>query len=175
MRLIFLSPPPPPPHPPSSEIHVWVLKYIQDPFFCCFGNKIEFNNHYILIFCTKAMIQRYSTRLVFPVSLIMSCVFFHYPVIAYHMELAGNFQNIHFKRFFLSRFSFTTIRKLQNDLRRCGYFFNSSLPIPPTSYRLKHQLGDYHRVLTSAHRQQPDPNHETLVFRHRSLTTIHPK
>ena len=169
MRLIFNPPPPP---TASSEILAWVLKYIQNPLFCCFGNKIESNNHYILIFCTKAMIQRCSTSLVFPVSLIMNCVFFHYPVIAHHMELAGNFKN---RYFFLSRFSFTTIHKLQNDLRRSGYFFNSPLPIPPTSYRLKHQLGDYHRVFTSAHRQQPDPNHETLVFRHRSLTTIHPK
>ena len=33
------------------------------------------------------------------------------------MELAGNFKN---RYFFLSRFSFTTIHKLQNDLRRSG-------------------------------------------------------
>ena len=33
-----------------------------------------------------------------------------------------------------------------------GYLFNSSLPLPPASQRLRHQPGDYCRELTSAHR-----------------------
>ena len=39
-----------------------------------------------------------------------------------------------------------------------GYFFNSSLPLPPTSQTLRHQLGDYCSELTSAYSQQPDLN-----------------
>ena len=43
------------------------------------------------------------------------------------------------------------------------HFYNSSLPLPPASRTLRHQLGDYCRELTSAHRQQPDSNWEPLV------------
>ena len=52
-----------------------------------------------------------------------------------------------------------------------GHFFNSSLPIPPTSQRLRHQLGNYCREFISAHRQQPDLNRESLVSGCKLLTT----
>ena len=39
-----------------------------------------------------------------------------------------------------------------------GYFFNSSLPLPPTSQTIRHQSGDYCSELTSAYSQQPDLN-----------------
>ena len=52
-----------------------------------------------------------------------------------------------------------------------GIFFKSSLPFPPASQRLKHQLGDYCRELTSAHRQQPCSNREPVVSECKSLTT----
>ena len=52
-----------------------------------------------------------------------------------------------------------------------GHFFNSSLPLPPASQTLRHQLGDYCGELTSAHSQQPDSNWELLVFESKSLTT----
>ena len=32
-----------------------------------------------------------------------------------------------------------------------GHFFNSSLPLPPSSQTLRHLQGDYCRELTSAH------------------------
>ena len=52
-----------------------------------------------------------------------------------------------------------------------GHFFNSSLPLPPTSQTLRHQPSDYCRELASAHRQQPDSNREPLVSERKSLTT----
>ena len=51
-----------------------------------------------------------------------------------------------------------------------GHFFNSSLPLPPASQTLRHQLGDYCIELTSAHSQQPDSNRESLVSERKSLT-----
>ena len=42
-------------------------------------------------------------------------------------------------------------------------FFNSSLPLPPASQALRHELGDFYRELTSAHRWQPDSKREPLV------------
>ena len=54
---------------------------------------------------------------------------------------------------------------------RGGYLFNSSLPLPPASQTLRHQLGDYCRELTSAHSWQPDSNQEPLVSEGKSLTT----
>ena len=51
------------------------------------------------------------------------------------------------------------------------HFFKSSLPLPPASQTLKHQLGDYCRELTSAHSQQPGSNREPLVFERKLLTT----
>ena len=52
-----------------------------------------------------------------------------------------------------------------------GHFFNSSIPLPPVSQTLRHQLGDYCRELTFAHSQQPDSNWEPLVSECKSLTT----
>ena len=52
-----------------------------------------------------------------------------------------------------------------------GYFFNSSLPLPPVSQTLRHQPGDYCCELTSAHRQQPGLNREPLASERKSLTT----
>ena len=48
---------------------------------------------------------------------------------------------------FLSR-AFTNHRTAREG---GGYFFNSSLLLPPASQTLRHQLGDYCRELTSAH------------------------
>ena len=50
------------------------------------------------------------------------------------------------------------------------HFFSSSLPLLPASQTLRHQPDDYCRGLTSAHRQQPDSNHEPLVSERKSLT-----
>ena len=50
-----------------------------------------------------------------------------------------------------------------------GYFFKSSLLLPPTSQTLRHQAGNYCRELTSAHSQQLASHRETLVSD--SLTT----
>ena len=52
-----------------------------------------------------------------------------------------------------------------------GYFFQSSLPLPPASQTLRHQSGDCCRELTSAHSQQPDSNREPLVSERKSLIT----
>ena len=52
-----------------------------------------------------------------------------------------------------------------------GHFFFSSLPLPPASQTLRHQLGDYCRQLTSAHSQQPDSNREPLFSERKSLAT----
>ena len=54
---------------------------------------------------------------------------------------------------------------------RGGHFFNSSLPLPPASQTLRHQLDNYRRELTSAHRQQPDSNQDPLVSECKLLTT----
>ena len=51
------------------------------------------------------------------------------------------------------------------------HFFNSSLPLPPSSQTLRNQPGDYCRELTSAHSQQPDSNREPLDSECKSLTT----
>ena len=51
------------------------------------------------------------------------------------------------------------------------HFFNSSLPLPPTSQTFRRQLGNYCRELDSAHRQQPDSNREPFVSKVKSLTT----
>ena len=48
-----------------------------------------------------------------------------------------------------------------------GYFFNSSLLPPHASQTLRHQLGDYCRELTPAHRQ--DSNREPLVSQRKRL------
>ena len=52
-----------------------------------------------------------------------------------------------------------------------GYLFNSSLPLPPTSQTLRHQLGDYCREFTFAHSQQQDSNWEPLVSKLKLPTT----
>ena len=52
-----------------------------------------------------------------------------------------------------------------------GHFFNYSVPLPPASQTLRHQLGDYCRELTSAHSQHADLNQEPLVSECKSLTT----
>ena len=44
-----------------------------------------------------------------------------------------------------------------------GYFFKSSLPIPPASQTLRHYPGRYYRELASAHSQQPDSNREPVI------------
>ena len=73
--------------------------------------------------------------------------------------------------FFLSRFSFTNILESQDCREGGGYFFNSSLPLPPDSQTLRHQPGNYCRELTSAHSQQPYSNREPLVLECKSPTT----
>ena len=52
-----------------------------------------------------------------------------------------------------------------------GYFFNTSLPLPPASQTLRHQPGDYCRELISACSLQTDSNQETLVSECKSLNT----
>ena len=52
-----------------------------------------------------------------------------------------------------------------------GHSFNSSLPLPPASQTLRHQLGGYCIEFISAHRQQPDSNREPLVSECKLLTT----
>ena len=52
-----------------------------------------------------------------------------------------------------------------------GCLFNSSLPLPPTSQKFRHQRGNYCRELTSEHSQQPKSNREPLVSKHKSLFT----
>ena len=39
-----------------------------------------------------------------------------------------------------------------------GYLFDSSLPFPPASQTLRHQLGNYCKELIFAHSWQPDSN-----------------
>ena len=51
------------------------------------------------------------------------------------------------------------------------HFFNSSLPLPPASQKLRHQPGNYCRELTFAHSYQPDSRLKPLVSQHKSLTT----
>ena len=51
-----------------------------------------------------------------------------------------------------------------------GYFFKSSLPLPPASQTLSHYPGDYCREVTSADSSQSDSNREPLVSKHKSLT-----
>ena len=71
----------------------------------------------------------------------------------------------------LSGFSFMNIHESQDYKGRGGHFINSSLPLAPASQTLRHQPGDYCRVLTSAHSQQLDSNWEPLVSKRKSLTT----
>ena len=73
--------------------------------------------------------------------------------------------------YFLSEFSSATIHEPRNCRERGRTFFNSSLPLPPTSQTPRHQPGDYCRELTSAHKQQSDSNREPLVYERKSLTT----
>ena len=51
-----------------------------------------------------------------------------------------------------------------------GYFFKSSLPLPPASQTLSHYPGDYCREVTSGDSSQSDSNREPLVSKHKSLT-----
>ena len=74
--------------------------------------------------------------------------------------------------FIQSGFSFATINESQDCRERVENFCNNSLPLLPASQTLRHQPGDYRRELTSAHRQQPDPNREPLVSELKSLTTM---
>ena len=71
----------------------------------------------------------------------------------------------------LSGFSFMNIHESQDYKGRGGHFINSSLPLATASQTLRHQPGDYCRVLTSAHSQQFDSNWEPLVSKRKSLTT----
>ena len=73
--------------------------------------------------------------------------------------------------FFLSGFSFTNIYDWQGRGEGGGYFFKSSLALPPTSQTLRQWAGDYCRELTSANSWQPDPNRARLVSERKSLTT----
>ena len=68
---------------------------------------------------------------------------------------------------FLSR-GFTNHRTVGEG---AGYFFNSSLTLPPVSQVPRHQPGDCCTGLTSAHSQQSDSNREPLVSKPKSLTT----
>ena len=52
-----------------------------------------------------------------------------------------------------------------------GYFFNSSVPLPPASQTLRHWPGNYCRQLISAHSKLPDSNRERLISKDKSLTT----
>ena len=51
-----------------------------------------------------------------------------------------------------------------------GYFFKSTLPLPPASQTLRHYPGDYCREVTSGDSSQSDSNREPLVSEHNSLT-----
>ena len=58
------------------------------------------------------------------------------------------------KRLFFSNLGFLS-RTFTNDRTAGeggGHFFNSALPLPPTSQALRHSPRDYWRELTSAHR-----------------------
>ena len=84
-------------------------------------------------------------------------------------NFSGKLSPIHFF-FYLRLLSRTsTIHRTAGE--GGGYFFNSSLTVPPTSQTLRHQLRDYCRELTSIHRQQLDPNWEPLVSKCKFLAT----
>ena len=73
--------------------------------------------------------------------------------------------------FYHSGFCFTNIHDSRAAGEGGGYLCNSSLPLPPASQTLRHQLGAYCRELTSAHSWQLDSNREPLVSERKSLTT----
>ena len=73
--------------------------------------------------------------------------------------------------FFFWAFVSRTFTNHSTAGERGGHFFNSTLPLPPTSQTLRHQPGDYSRELTSAHSSKPDSNRESLVSERKSLTT----
>ena len=54
--------------------------------------------------------------------------------------------------FFYEGFFSRTFTNRRTAGEREGHFFNSSLPLPPTSQTLRHYPGDYCRELTSAYR-----------------------
>ena len=73
--------------------------------------------------------------------------------------------------FFFSIWVFFYKHSRITGLQGKGEGISFSLPLPPGSQTLRHQLGDYCRELTSAHSQQPDLNREPLVSERKSLTT----
>ena len=75
--------------------------------------------------------------------------------------------------FFFFHLSFLsgTFTSLRTAGEGGGYFFNSSLLLPPASQALRNQPGGYCRELTSADSQQPDSNREPLVSERKSLIT----
>ena len=77
----------------------------------------------------------------------------------------------HFFFFSISVFFHEHSRSTRQQGKGGSYLFNSFLPLPPALQTLTHQLGDYCRELTSAHRQQPDLSQEPLVSERKLLTT----
>ena len=67
-----------------------------------------------------------------------------------------------FDCFFYLDFLSRTFTNHRTAGERGGHFFNSSLPLPPSSQTLRYQPGDYCRELTSANGQQPGSNREPL-------------
>ena len=57
----------------------------------------------------------------------------------------------HFNLFFYLDFFSGTFTDHRTSMQGSGHFFNSSLPLPPASQKLRHQSGDYCRELTFAH------------------------
>ena len=80
-------------------------------------------------------------------------------------------RTIYAQRFFSLSFLSRTFTIHGTAGKGGAYLFNSSLPLPPASQRLRHQPGNYCRELTSAHSWQPDSNREPLVSKRKSLTT----
>ena len=76
-----------------------------------------------------------------------------------------------FTVFFLRfAFSFTNIQDSQDSRGRGSLLFDSSLPLPPASQIVRHQLGSYCKELTSVSSQQTDSNRESLIFERKSLS-----
>ena len=73
--------------------------------------------------------------------------------------------------FFSIRVFFQEYHDSQGSRVRGGYFFNSSLPLPPALQTIRHQPGYCCRELTSAHSWQLDSNQKPLVSYRKSLST----
>ena len=79
--------------------------------------------------------------------------------------------NVYFFCFYLSGFSFTRNSRSTEQKGKGYTILILSLPLPPASRTLTHQLANYCKELTSAHGQWPDSNQEPLAFERKFLTT----